>query len=408
MEKDRQRAVIAAVDTGEYDVEASIDELRALCDTAGADVVGEIVQTREAPDNAGFLGKGKLAEARDLCERLNADIVVVDAELTGSKQRNMEDAIGVGVVDRTTLILDIFALAAHTAEGKLQVELAQLAYRLPRLSGAGQSLSRLGGGIGTRGPGESKLESDRRYVRARMAQLRERLSDVEKRREVTRRSRGKSGVPVVSLVGYTNVGKSSLLNALTGSQVLVENKLFATLDPTARRLSVGELQQVVLVDTVGFVSRLPHSLVDAFRSTLEEIKYSELLIFVCDASDPAWQLQLDVTRSTVEELGCGAIPVITVFNKSDLCDTASALPGLPVSAKTGEGLDALMARISEKLSERVVRCELLLPYDKVSLAAYAREYGNVLQEEYREDGLWLQATIERAAYAKLEPYVVGI
>ncbi|MEG2233489.1 MAG: GTPase HflX, partial [Oscillospiraceae bacterium] len=279
-----ERAVIAAVDTGAYDMESALNELRALCETAGATVVGEIVQRREAPSNYGFLGSGKLAEAKDLCERLDADLLVVDAELTGSKLRNIENAVGVDVIDRTTLILDIFALSAKSAEGKLQVELAQLNYRLPRLAGAGTALSRLGGGIGTRGPGETKLETDRRYIRDKVSILKSRLDDVEKRRETTRRSRTKTGVPVVSLVGYTNVGKSSLMNALTGSDALAEDKLFATLDPTVRKLQVGELQTVLLVDTVGFVSRLPHSLVDAFKSTLEEIKYSDLILQVVDAS----------------------------------------------------------------------------------------------------------------------------
>ena len=407
MEKQPERAVLAAVDTGEYDIDNSLAELRALCETAGAEVVGEIVQRRETPDNFGYLGGGKLAEARDLCERLNADLLVVDAELTGTKLRNVEHAVGVDVVDRTTLILDIFARAAKSAEGKLQVELAQLAYRLPRLAGAGTALSRLGGGIGTRGPGESKLETDRRYIRSRVAMLKTRLAEMEKRREQTRRGRDKSGVPVVALVGYTNVGKSSLMNALTGAEnAYAEDKLFATLDPTARRLSVGDLQQVVLVDTVGFVSRLPHSLVEAFKSTLEEIKYADLILLVADASSDLWPEQLEVTEQVVDELGCSGIPALTVFNKCDRIDTAAAFSGICVSARTGEGLDKLLAAISEKLSERVVRCTIKLPFDKLPLAALVREHGNVLSETYEEDGLLLTATVERAMYARVEPYVV--
>ncbi len=403
-----ERAVIAAVDTGEYDVDASIEELRALCETAGAVVVGEIVQRRGAPDNYGYLGAGKLTETRDLCERLDADLLVVDAELSGTKLRNMENAVGVDVIDRTTLILDIFAQAASSAEGKLQVELAQLNYRLPRLQGAGTALSRLGGGIGTRGPGETKLESDRRYIRTRVSMLKNRLEEVEKRREVTRRSRAKTGVPVVALVGYTNVGKSSLMNALTGAGIYAADKLFATLDPTVRRLEVGDLQQVVLVDTVGFVSRLPHALVDAFKSTLEEIRYADLILQVADASSEGWPEQLAVTKQIIGELGCDDIPTVTVFNKCDVIDTGGALPGLAVSAKTGAGLDKLLAAISEKLSERVVRCTVRLPFDKLSLAALIRERGNVLSEAYENDGVVLTATVERAVFSKIEPYVEGV
>ncbi|MEG1985021.1 MAG: GTPase HflX [Oscillospiraceae bacterium] len=401
-----ERAVIAAVDTGAYDMESALNELRALCETAGATVVGEIVQRREAPSNYGFLGSGKLAEARDLCERLDADLLVVDAELTGSKLRNIENAVGVDVIDRTTLILDIFALSAKSAEGKLQVELAQLNYRLPRLAGAGTALSRLGGGIGTRGPGETKLETDRRYIRDKVSILKSRLDEVEKRRETTRRSRTKTGVPVVSLVGYTNVGKSSLMNALTGSDALAEDKLFATLDPTVRKLQVGELQTVLLVDTVGFVSRLPHSLVDAFKSTLEEIKYSDLILQVVDASSDTWQDQLDVTRGIIDELQCTDIPVVTVFNKCDKIDTFGALPGISTSAKTGVGLDKLLAAISEKLSERVVRCTVCLPFDKISVASLIRERGNIISESYEENGLVLNITVEHSFYDKIEPYIV--
>lgn len=405
-QQNKERAVIAAVDTGAYDMEVSIEELRALCETAGAEVVGEVVQRRQRPDNYAYLGKGKLAEAKELCQKLEADLLVVDAELSGTKLRNIEQAVGVDVIDRTTLILDIFAQAARSAEGKLQVELAQLNYRLPRLTGAGTALSRLGGGIGTRGPGETKLETDRRYIRTRIATLKEKLAEVEKRRDQTRRGRAKSGVPVVALVGYTNVGKSSLLNALTGADALAQNKLFATLDPTVRKLEVGDLQQVVLVDTVGFVSRLPHTLVEAFKSTLEEVRYADLIIQVADASSPEWPEQLEVTREVIAELGGADIPTITVFNKSDLVDTAAALPGLAVSARTGEGLDRLVEEVSQKLSERVVRCTVKLPFDKLSLAAVIREHGNVLSEEYEADGVLLTATVDRAVYNRIEPYVV--
>lgn len=415
-EEQPERAVVVAVDTGEYDVEGSLAEMRALCETAGAEVIAEVVQRRERADNASFLGAGKLEETRELCERLDVELVIADAELTGVKQRNMERALGVDVIDRTTLILDIFARSAKTAEGKLQVELAQLNYRLPRLTGAGGALSRIGGSatggsggrIGTRGPGETKLENDKRYIRGRIAILKERLRDMEKQREVARGRREKTGIPVVSLVGYTNVGKSTLLNALTGSDVLSEDKLFATLDPTARKLSVGDLQQIILVDTVGFVSRLPHNLVEAFKSTLEEIKYSDLIIKVLDASSDAWVEQSGITDEVIAELGCADIPVVTVFNKCDRLDTSAALPGLALSAKTGKGLDLLLSEISKKLSERVVRCVVKLPFDKLCLASFIREHGNVLSEEYTEDGAVIRATIERASYPKIEEYVIGI
>ncbi len=411
-----ERAVVVAVDSGEYDIETSLAEMRALCETAGAEVIAEVVQRRERADSASFLGAGKLEETKELCERLDAELVIADAELTAIKQRNMENALCVDVIDRTTLILDIFARSAKTAEGKLQVELAQLNYRLPRLTGAGVSLSRIGGSassgaggrIGTRGPGETKLENDKRYIRGRIAILKERLRDMEAQRKVARGRREKSGTPVVSLVGYTNVGKSTLLNVLTGSDVLSEDKLFATLDPTARKLSVGDLQQVILVDTVGFVSRLPHNLVEAFKSTLEEIKYSDLIIKVLDASSDGWLEQSRITDEVIGELGCSDIPIITVFNKCDKLDTSAALPGLSVSAKTGDGLCELLAAISKKLSERVIRCVVELPFDKLSLAAFIREHGNVLSEEYNEKGAVIKATVERAAYPKIEEYVIGI
>ena len=404
----KEIAVLAAVDTGQYDIEASLSEMRALCETAGVEVAAEIVQRRERPDNSSFLGSGKVAEAKELCEKLDADVLVVDAELSATKLRNLSDAVGVDIVDRTALILDIFATAAKSAEGKLQVELAQLNYRLPRLAGAGKALSRLGGGIGTRGPGETKLETDRRYIRARVASLKKKLEDIEKRRDQARKTRNKSGVPVVALVGYTNVGKSSLLNSLTDSDVLAEDKLFATLDPTVRKLEVGDLQQVVLVDTVGFVSRLPHDLVDAFKSTLEEIKYADLIISVNDASNPDWSEHLNVTKQVVGDLGCSDIETITVFNKCDLVDTAAALPGIPVSAKTGHGLDKLISEISKVLAERVVRCTIKLPFDKLHLAAMIREHGNVLSETFETDGVLISATVERAMLNRVEKYLVGI
>jgi len=404
--EERQRAVLVAVDTGKWDADESIAELAALCDTAGADTVAEIIQQTDKLNPATYVGSGKAIEIKDTAERLNADIIVVDDSLSGVQTRNLEEITGLTVIDRTVLILDIFARNAKTSEGKLQVELAQLEYRLPRLLGAGSGLSQQGGGIGTRGPGETKLETDRRHIRSRIASLKDKLEKMEQRREVTRRFRKRDGIPTVSLVGYTNVGKSSLLNKLTGSDVLAENKLFATLDPTVRRLAVGNLQHVLLVDTVGFVSRLPHGLVKAFKSTLDEVRFSDLIVIVADASDPSWGSQLDVTGDVLEELGCSEIPKITVFNKCDLNEMASALPGIAVSAVTGEGLDRLLERISEELSERVVRCRLLFPFDEAGRAASLRNRGNILFEEWRENGLYVEATVERTLWPRFEKYSV--
>ena len=404
--EERQRAVLVAVDTGKWDAEESIMELAALCETAGADSVAEIIQQSDKLNPATYVGSGKAQEIRDTAERLEADIIVVDDSLSGVQVRNLEEITGFPVIDRTVLILDIFARNAKTAEGKLQVELAQLEYRLPRLMGSGGGLSQQGGGIGTRGPGETKLESDRRHIRSRIVSLKQKLEKMEERREITRRFRKRDGIPTVALVGYTNVGKSSLLNKLTGSDVLAENKLFATLDPTVRRLAVGNLQHVLLVDTVGFVSRLPHGLVKAFKSTLDEVRFADLILLVADASSESWGSQLDVATEVLDELGCSEIPRIKVFNKCDLNDLASVLPGIPVSARTGEGLDTLLEKISEALSESVVRCRLLFPFEDAGRAASLRNRGNILREEWRENGLYVEATVERTIWPRFIKYSV--
>ena len=404
--EERQRAVLVAVDTGKWDAEESIMELAALCETAGADSVAEIIQQSDKLNPATYVGSGKAQEIRDTAERLEADIIVVDDSLSGVQVRNLEEITGFPVIDRTVLILDIFARNAKTAEGKMQVELAQLEYRLPRLMGSGGGLSQQGGGIGTRGPGETKLESDRRHIRSRIVSLKQKLEKMEERREITRRFRKRDGIPTVALVGYTNVGKSSLLNKLTGSDVLAEDKLFATLDPTVRRLAVGNLQHVLLVDTVGFVSRLPHGLVKAFKSTLDEVRFADLILLVADASSESWGSQLDVATEVLDELGCSEIPRIKVFNKCDLNDLASALPGIPVSARTGEGLDTLLEKISEALSESVVRCRLLFPFEDAGKAASLRNRGNILSEEWRENGLYVEATVERTIWPRFIKYSV--
>lgn len=397
-------AVAAAADCGQFDIDRSLAELSRLAETAGAEIRAELVQKLPSPEAGSYLGLGKLAELRELCEQVGTDTVIVNDELSPNQLRAMEDATDCTVIDRTALILDIFALGTVTAEGKLQVERAQLEYRLPRLIRS-RSLSRLGGGIGTRGPGESQLETDRRHIRRRMEMLDRKLRELSGRRAVTRRSRLGSGIPTVSLVGYTNVGKSSLLNALTGSDALAENKLFATLSPTMRRLSVGDLHQIVLADTVGFVSRLPHALVEAFHSTLEEICYSDLILMVADASDPEWPEQLQVTRAVIDQLGCADIPTLTVFNKCD-CPHAGGLPGLCVSARTGEGLDSLLAAVSHELESRIIRVELLLPYDKLGLAADIRAVGNIQSEVYGEAGVHITAAVDRRHLAQFEAYVL--
>ena len=359
------------------------------------------------------MGEGRLAEGRMLCINLGAECAVFDAELSGSQIRNLEELLEVQVIDRTMLILEIFASRAVTNEGKLQTELATLQYRLPRLAGLGASLSRQGGGGGggagaRRGAGESKLEYDRRHVRRRIDALRERLEELERRRAETRKSREKSGVPVVALVGYTNVGKSSLLNRLCGAQVLEADMLFATLDPTARRLTLPSGLACVAVDTVGFVSRLPHNLVQAFKSTLEEAAFADVILKVCDASDPEAAAQLAVTDDVLGELGCGDIPQIVVYNKCDRVENAALFDTSAVrtSTVTGEGLDALLARLDAALAGRVRRIAVLLPYDKLGEATPMRENGTVLTEEYRPEGVYLEGIVKTMDLHRFTPYLV--
>lgn len=407
------RAVLLSIDTGAYDAERSMAELGALAEADGATVVLEVLQKRAAPDRATVLGSGTLAEAKLTAQNMGATRAIFDGELSGSQLRNLEKRLDLPVQDRTMLILEIFKQRAVTREGKLQTELATLQYRLPRLAGLGSSLSRQGGGGGggagaRRGGGESKLEYDRRYIRSRIAILKQRLADMEAQRSQTRRSRGKSGVPVVALVGYTNVGKSSLVNALTGSDIGAADMLFATLDPTARRTTLPDGQSVVLVDTVGFVSRLPHDLVAAFKSTLEEARYADLLLLVCDASDPEAEEQLQVTRQVLDELGAADTPRLTVYNKADKVPGAAPFQSgaLAVSAATGDGLDALRAALGEKLAGRVGRVQLLLPYDQLALADVVRRYGHVETEEYRDEGLYLAGTLEKQRLHLVTPYLV--
>ena len=407
------KAVLFGLDLGEYDMEKSMEELAALAEAAGMQAVAEVVQKRAVPEAATYLGEGRLAEGKLLCQNLEAQCAIFDAELSGSQIRNLEEFLQVEVLDRTMLILEIFARRVVTSEGKLQTELALLRYRLPRLAGLGQSLSRQGGGGGggagaRRGAGESKLEYDRRHVRRRIEALSEKLAEVSRRREQARRSRQKSGVPVIALVGYTNVGKSSLLNRMCGAGVLEADMLFATLDPTARQLTLPSGLACVAVDTVGFVSRLPHHLVEAFQSTLEEAAYADVLVRVCDASDPESARQLAVTDEVLESLGCGGIPTVTVYNKCDKAPGAVPLmtDSLRTSAATGEGVDALLARLDALLASRVRRIRVLLPYDKLGEASPMRQRGTVLAEEYRPDGVYLEGIVKAADVHRFQPWLL--
>ncbi len=407
-EEKPEQAFLVALDTGEYDVEISLAELAELAQTAGATVLGTLVQKRESPDKATCIGSGRLEELIQLCRNTGADLVIFDRELTATQHRNLESELNCRVVDRTALILDIFAGRARSAEGRLQVELAQLQYLLPRLAGQGTALSRLGGGIGTRGPGETKLESDRRHIRRRIHALRLQLDDVERQRERRRERRRKDGVQTAAIVGYTNAGKSTLLNALTEAGVLAEDKLFATLDPTARSLRLPDGRQVLLIDTVGFVRRLPHHLVEAFRSTLEEAVEADVILNVCDASSPEAEEHLQVTRDLLRELGCGGRPILTVLNKCDIAEEPVRTDGAAVriSAKTGQGLPALLNAITAALPPDRKKVKLLLPFSQGALAEQCRREGAVEQEEYVDQGLSMTVTLGVRLLDAVKEYIV--
>lgn len=405
-----ERAVLVCVDLGAYDPDVSLDELEELARTAGAEVTARVIQKRDKPDNATFIGSGKLEELKEFCEANETDLVVFDCELTPAQANNIEDALDVRVVDRTTLILDIFAARSRTDEGKLQVELAQLKYSLPRLTGKGVKLSRLGGGIGTRGPGETKLESDRRHVRRRIAALEEELRSLEQRRGRLRERRKKDRVQTVAIVGYTNAGKSTLMNALTQAGVLAEDKLFATLDPTSRGLDLPDGRRVMLIDTVGLIRRLPLHLVEAFKSTLEEAAHATVILNVCDASSDECSEHLRVTEELLRDLGCLDKPIISVMNKCDLVASTEDLPTIGstvmISAKTGEGLDRLLAAVTEKLPPTRRREKLLLPYPKAGLAARFRDEGRVFSEEYTPEGVLIDAIADVGLLDECSDYIV--
>ena len=406
------KVILLALDQGKFDPQRSLEELEALAQAAQMEPVASVTQKRSVPEAGTVLGEGKLAEARLVAQNLEAEMAIFDGELTGSQMRNLSEFLGIETIDRTMLILEIFQARAITNEGKLQTQLALERYRLPRLQGLGQIMTRQGGGGGgaagaRRGSGETQLELDRRYVHSRIEALEKKLEDVVRRRGETRRARQKSGVPVVALVGYTNVGKSSLMNALCGSQEVMEaDMLFATLDPTARKLELPSGLTVVLIDTVGFVSRLPHHLVEAFKSTLEEAAYSDVIVKVADASDPQRLEQLAVTDQVLEELGCSDIPQLVVYNK---CDAANALSMDPqvllTSAKTGAGLEALKEALDQSLSSRIRPIRILLPYDKLALADILRSRGSVAVEEYRADGVYYEGMAKLEDLYQFEPYL---
>ena len=408
-----KKVLLLGLDMGKFDPDRSMDELSALAEANNMEPVAQIVQRRAAPEAGTVLGEGKLAEAKLYCHNLECEAAIFDGELTGSQLRNLSEILGIEGLDRTMLILEIFRSRAVTNEGKLQTELALLRYRLPRLQGLGEALSRQGGGGGggggaRRGAGESQLELDRRYVHRRIEALEDRLKEMEKRRGENRRAREKSGVPVISLVGYTNVGKSSLMNALCGSvQAAEADMLFATLDPTARKLTLPSGLQVILVDTVGFVSRLPHHLVKAFRSTLEEAAFSDVIVKVADATDPAREEQLAVTDEVLNSLACGDIPQLVVYNKCDKPGAVAFDPSiLLTSAKTGRGLDQLLAALDKQLSNRIRPVKLVLPYDKLGLAEAMRSRGRVDAEDYREDGVYFEGLVKADDLHLYLPYLV--
>lgn len=404
----QERVILVGVSTDDNDdTQKSLDELSELAATAGAITVGRVVQNLDQIHPGTYVGKGKLEEIKDLIWETQATGIICDDELTPVQLGNMEDALDTKVMDRTLIILDIFAGRASTNEGKIQVELAQLKYRQSRLTGLGKSLSRLGGGIGTRGPGEKKLEMDRRLIKNRIAQLNRELKDVKRHREVTREQRNKNKVPVVAIVGYTNAGKSTLLNYLTGAGVLEEDKLFATLDPTTRNLKLPSKQEILITDTVGFIRKLPHHLIEAFRSTLEEAKYADIILHVVDASNPHMDEQMYIVYETLENLEVKNKPVITAFNKQDKLTEKPILRDfkadhiVEISAKTGAGLDQLQDVIEDILRDQKIYVEKVYAYADAGKIQLIRKYGELLEESYQEDGIFARGYVPVEIYEKV-------
>lgn len=404
------RALLVSVDTGEYDAESSLAELFELVKSAGAEPVLSVTQNLPKIEKGTFVGSGKLIEISDICNAQEIDLLVFDSELSPTQIKNIESATDVRVIDRTTLILDIFAQRARSKEGKLQVELAQLKYMLPRLTGKGIEMSRLGGGIGTRGPGETKLETDRRHIRRKMETLKEDLADLEKHRKMLRKRREKDGIITCAIVGYTNAGKSTLMNYLTDAGVLAQDKLFATLDPTSRALKLPSGVTVMLIDTVGLVRRLPHHLVEAFRSTLEEAALSDIILNVCDASSDEARTHMQVTTDLLESLGCGDTPILTVLNKCDLLDADTIAQDfkscIRISAKNGTGIEELLQAIDDNLPVRLKRVKLLLPFAQAGIASEIRSKATLICEDYTANGLLVEAIVDEELYAKLSKFEI--
>lgn len=402
-----EKVILVAVSTGhEEDAQESLDELEELVSTAGAVVVGRVVQNLEHINNTTYVGTGKVKEIKDLIWETDADAIVCDDELSPAQYKNLEDELKVKVMDRTLIILDIFAGRAKTAEGKIQVELAQLRYRSTRLIGM-RNLSRQGGGIGTRGPGEKKLEVDRRLIRNRISQLKEQVSEMENHRQVTRAKRQDNPVPVVAIVGYTNAGKSTLLNTVTNAEVLEEDKLFATLDPTTRNYKLPDGQEVLLTDTVGFIRKLPHHLIDAFRSTLEEAKYSDIIIHVVDASNPSMDKNVHAVYETLDNLGVKDKTIITVFNKEDKLETKPILRDFKAdyvvhgAIKKGIGIDDINEAIENAVKSMRVLYENVFTYAEAGKTGLIRKYGQLLEEEYKEDGIHVKAYVPTSLIGRL-------
>ena len=405
----KEKVILVGVSTDDHDdTEKSLDELEELASTAGAVTVERVVQNLSQIHPVTYVGKGKLDEIKDLLWETEATGIICDDELSPIQLGNMEDALNTKIMDRTLIILDIFANRASTNEGKIQVELAQLKYRQSRLVGLGKSLSRLGGGIGTRGPGEKKLEMDRRLIKGRIAQLNRELKDVKRHREVTREQRSRNQVPVIAIVGYTNAGKSTLLNTLTGADVLEEDKLFATLDPTTRNLKLPSKQEVLLTDTVGFFRKIPQHIIEAFKSTLEEAKYADIILHVVDASNPQMDEQMYIVYETLMNLEVKNKLVITAFNKQDKVDGEVILRDFKadhvvnISAKTGEGLENLQNVIEEVLREQKILIEQLYPYADAGKIQLIRKYGELLEEEYREEGIFAKGYVPIEIYEKVK------
>ena len=403
-----ERVILVAVRKSDREnTEQSLDELCELASTAGAVTVARVIQNLDKLNPATYIGKGKIDEIKELIIEYDATGIICDDELSPAQMNNLSDALEIKIMDRTLLILDIFAARANTNEGKIQVELAQLRYRSSRLSGLGNALSRLGGGIGTRGPGETKLEMDRRIIHERIGQLKHELEAVVTHRELTRSQRSRSNIPAVAIVGYTNAGKSTLLNTLTGAGILAENKLFATLDPTTRGLELESGQQILLTDTVGFISKLPHHLVEAFKSTLEEAVYADIILHVVDASNPAMDSQMYVVYDTLEKLGAGDKPIITAFNKIEIAGNKvlkdfKADKTVNISALHGDGLTELKDTIEEVLRESKIYIEKTYSYTEASKISLIRKYGQLISEEYVAEGIEVKAYVPTEIYDKVK------